>query len=277
MVYNIGNAIDQGVTMIFLTKEELVKFKYDWENYTKSELLVMYPQFTYEAIKSRAGHFKWKKPKEFINKYKLKKLMDDTLYNWYWYGFILGDGHIDDEGELKIGLAINDLGHINKFADYIGINTRTSLTTCNITVKDAEYGIKFREFFKIDGPKTYNACSFDCIKTKEQFLSLLIGLIDADGYVDHVMIRIQCHASWLNNFNFIRDWLIKLGIDSVNTKIDKRGYTHLTIYKIKNINALYEYAKDHNLPYLERKWNKISDHLSTKSTDFIDNKCSLIL
>lgn len=273
--------------MLFMTKDQLKQFKYDWQNYPKDKLIEMYPQYTYSSLKARAGHFKWKKPKRFINKCKLQKLMDDTLYNWYWYGFILGDGSLDNEGELRMTLAIKDIDHLQKFADYIDINIHkreafkykqyTCSESCVINIKDAEYGIKFRELFKIDGPKTYNACSFECIKTKEQFLSLLIGLIDADGYVDHVMIRIQCHASWLDNFNFIRDWLIKLGIDSVKTKIDKREYVHLTIHKIRNINALYEYAKSNNLPYLERKWNKIPIHIAKKPQWYLDQRCTFRL
>jgi hypothetical protein len=242
-----------------------------WPNGTKEEIETAFYPYTYIQVGDMAAKFKIVKNPDLKFNNKLKILLEDNLFNWYWYGFIIGDGHITEDGEVRISLTKADHNHLDKLGKYLDIKViihdkqysykqYTSKATCYLGVKDVIYGQELFNKFKIITPKTYNPCSLECIKTDEQFLAFLIGYIDADGYIGDKkdqMIRIQNHGSWITNLEYFSTKLQTLGVDSVKTKIDARGYANFIIYKQHNFRFLYNFVKLHNLPVLERKWSKL--------------------
>ena len=53
-------------------------------------------------------------------KNNLKVLLSDTIENWYWYGFIIGDGNFTNS-YLKINLQEKDQHHLKKLSDILKI------------------------------------------------------------------------------------------------------------------------------------------------------------
>ena len=51
----------------------------------------------------------------------------DTEDKAYWLGFLYADGSVGSkENKIELGLAEQDLHHIEKFRDFIGINNKIS-------------------------------------------------------------------------------------------------------------------------------------------------------
>ena len=49
----------------------------------------------------------------------------DTEEKAYWLGFLYADGSVSsNEDKIELGLAEQDMHHIEKFRDFIGINNK---------------------------------------------------------------------------------------------------------------------------------------------------------
>ena len=259
---------------------ELKKPQIKWTEDKKKFLIENYPYgdkkkmcidlgCTYKALKTMARILGVKSLAD-KNHYKLKKLIDDNVYNNYWWGYILADGHINERNQLSLLIKGSDSQHLEKLSNYLGVNLKCrKIKTqyandiyCNFTCQDAKYGEILKKKLGISKNKTYNCISFDWINTKEKFLSVFAGFYDGDGGFQTskkgtpIVMKIECHYNWIKFLEFCS---IKLkeyySIDSV-TYITTRGSSAIRIYKCKNIEFLYSECKKYELPLLERKWKK---------------------
>jgi hypothetical protein len=247
---------------------DIEQFKYDWQFCTKSDILRKYPGFTYKQLKSKACYHKVRKHQDLIYHRKLYKIMDNTIVNWYWNGFIIGDGYVSNKGLLTVMLSAKDKDHILKLSDWLEckmfcrsikypFHSDRLYDVCGINITDKINVDLWRQMFKITTAKTYKPYNLDCITSDEHFLSFFIGLIDADGCIFNKGIRIQHHGNHIDNLKLMATRLISLGFTSAKTKMDNRGYAHIQLYTKADRRALLSFAIKHNLPIMDRKWNKV--------------------
>ncbi len=208
----------------------------------------------------------------------LRKLFEDNNINEYWYGFIMADGHIRDEGSLSISVSEIDKNHLEKLKNYLNLDRElrylkshefkspngkiyTANTAYELVVSDIKYGKLIKEKLCIVGQKTYIPPSLERLKTKEQFISFFCGFSDGDGSInkrkgDLYTLRIQCHASWVDNFYFFQSKFEEfLKIKTIVSVRDNASF-----FSINSTFDLMKLKKEIcalNLPYLERKWDKI--------------------
>lgn len=224
------------------------------------------------ALKGAARRFGVKSTLD-KNLYKLKSLLEESPLSYYWMGFIMADGHLDREGELKVTLSVKDADHLNKLAKLLAANMTTfsmktafsgkRLQYCRISCKDSVHGREILKKFNFsDFAKTYNPPSSIPVDKDELFLSFLIGFIDGDGCFSKKngvadFIKIESHGSWINILTDFRHRLGELNMSNVSTGTNSRGYCYLKIYKHQNLKFLKEFAIANELPILERKWDSV--------------------
>jgi hypothetical protein len=248
------------------------KKKYLIDNYEYGDLneICEYIGCTYKSIKSMARILGVKSLKD-KNHYKLKKMLDDNLYNYYWWGYILADGHINDRGSLNISICDKDSGHLLKLCEYLNItiNNRFVKTEYGegfhsfLSCQDVVYGSILKNKLGISDKKTYNCIDFSFIDNKDLLISLFIGFYDGDGCVSNYdknnqirSIKIECHKNWDIFLIMCRDKLKEyLNIDST-IRVTKKDSVILSLNKKSNIDILRKYAIDNNLPIMTRKWIK---------------------
>jgi hypothetical protein len=206
-------------------------------------------------------------------KYQLKKLYEeDTPINYYWYGFIIADGNINDR-QLRISLSVNDEQHLDKLKLYLNKKKLKKRKIFNygkfreyvfLTVDDCFYCRLLKQKLNITTAKTYEAPNLSWLDEDWKFLSFLCGFIDGDGMIQKSknkkadMIRIQCHKNWLQNLEWIsKELLTRFNIVS-KTGITKRGYSYFVIYRFSQLYFLKEKFTELGIPKMERKWQKIS-------------------
>lgn len=209
---------------------------------------------------------------------KLKILYDETSLNYYWLGFIMADGHINNEGELKIVLSIKDIDHLNKFAQYLSINLKLDKTNnyCIINVKDVKYGIAIKNKLNITTSKTYTPPSLEFLNTKDKLLSFFAGFIDGDGCIWYnnknraTCLKIMCHGSWVDNLQYFKMELLKYYNMNISVSITKKGYSLFSLCTAFDILTLKDEFEKLKLPIMDRKWLKltkesIGNHHNTKT------------
>lgn len=223
---------------------------------------------SYFAIAAQAAKLGIKSKPQ--NHYKLKRMLEDTLENYYWMGFIMADGYITEDGELTVQTCRKDKGHLIKLAKKLDSNVidreyKTTYGLCKtscLTCKDIKHGVELKQKMNIVGQKTYNPPSLDFIKTDEQFLAFFAGFTDGDGCIGYAkngrpyVLRIGCHRNWIKTFECIAQRLKKLGYKAV-TSIEKRGYSILRMSTSGHILGLRNKFVEMNLPIMERKWFKV--------------------
>ncbi len=252
------------------------KIDYLIENYPNGSTSEMmeYLKIKYTTLKCAAQRFNVKRNDDLKYLNKVKPLLSNTYQNWYWLGLLMADGWLGDNGDLKISLSEIDVEHLKKLGKYLDVNvTKTNgLTYNNKTSKDF-YTIAVRDVintkilkdrFKITTKKSINACSLKCLNSESKLISFFIGFIDGDGCITQNkitknanMIRIQCHSSWFDNFEFLSDEIYKyLGI-KFRVYIDTQGFVKMVLTKNKEMKILKETILKYNLTVLNRKWDKI--------------------
>lgn len=227
----------------------------------------------YKTLKSAAQTFGIKSLQD-KNLYKLKPLYEDSILSWYWIGFIMADGQIDNRGQLRIGLSIKDKEHLNKIAKFLGVeiheyktknqfSNNKLLEYCRLTCQDAKYGKMLLIKLGLSGlPKTYNPPNKLKFPNQKCFLSFLIGYIDGDGtFSKHngkcSFIKIEVHASWLKILEIFKKQLLNMGIEGMRTGINSRKYAYFKLYRQKNLSMLKRFSIDNELPILQRKWDTV--------------------
>ncbi len=221
--------------------------------------------------------------------HKAQNLLNNSVEAFYWLGFILADGYIE-ETRFSFGLAEKDKSQLKKLKKFLEIDnfifTRKKLNGysegnfCSLVVADVENIPKIKEMFSINSAKTYSPPTFPEI-TDEQFLSLLCGYIDGDGCISQqtgrkytnkkgetkqyirkdFLMQVKCHSSWKNLLVEFGERLCRIfntDIDKSKVRIDKKGYVVWRIYNTVLLNELKKKALDLGVPLMKRKWDKVA-------------------
>jgi hypothetical protein len=252
-------------------KINMLKAEYPLGNKTELALKLGIKRKTLKAAANRFGV----QSLQDKNFYKLKPLYENSLISYYWMGFIMADGNINDKKSLRVSLSVKDELHLKKLADFLNIkmhyySVKTQLTNnilnyCTVACSDAKYAPLLLEKFGLNKlPKTYNPPTSLPFEDDKYFLAFFTGFIDGDGAfskgdkVNCDFIRIELHGSWLNTLQQFELRLNTLGIINTKTGLNSRGYSYLKIYKHQNLVYLKRFAISHSLPILDRKWNSVN-------------------
>lgn len=220
---------------------------------------------TYQSVKSMATKI-MKLDYGSICKNSLLPLMEDTNFNWYWLGFIAGDGYIEND-YLTMSLHMQDIEHLKLLSTYLGANINFSKAGYPVISISDKCGISdLRLKIGHNGSaKTYNPLNIDYDISDENMWSFIFGFIDADGCIEvgknmtAKQLKIEVHSSWLDNLNKISAFLLMQMNIPCRVYINKRGYALLRITKHSNIQKLKEKMISLDIPFLGRKWDKIAD------------------
>lgn len=218
---------------------------------------------------------------EKCNKNNVKILLNENLESYYWIGFILADGHIENNKRIQITLSNKDKIHLEKFKKYVNAKSINNLNVngheqCSLSVQDIKYVPILCEKFKIKNNKTTNPPDVNILRLleSEKLYSLIIGYIDGDGNIkkqfkrNDVQLSVKCHKSWYNILSLFSEVID--GISKV--KINSYGYAEFHVTKNSNLKKLKNFAIENNLPILERKWNNIDVNYISKYELAIERK-----
>lgn len=193
---------------------------------------------------------------------KIEKLLDETNESYYWIGFLLADGHFDENGRISLTLSTKDLEHLQKYAKFINCNNiKTNDNKCSISTLKRDYGKTLKDKFDIKTNKTYNPPNKQVFSkiNREKMISIICGFIDGDGHIYSLSkrkdfaITIKIHSSWLEILNYFS--LILIGKESAY--INKMGYAYLHIGDTEIIKNIKKEIINLDLPYMSRKWDNI--------------------
>lgn len=261
----------------FWTKQEDDILYDNYYDLPTEELQQLLPCRTWNAIKLRARKLDLYRSLSLARKSNMKNLLSGSVTSFYWVGFILADGHIENNNRLTVTISAKDINHLSKLATFLNTSIREGVTklgdntyrSATIACKDIDNIPFICSVFDIDNNKTKNPPDFSSyVFTNEQVLSLIIGFIDGDGSItklhnrSDVNLRIKCHSSWLDNLLFIERTVYDYcSIPYKNpplSKLNTQGYASLCISNNDIIRELRDFCIRHHLPILERKWSKIT-------------------
>lgn len=248
-------------------KQDILKEMYPYEKQNKIE--EAFPNYKWGSIQNVAAILGLKRLICTIRNGDINILFNKSFDSFYWLGFILADGCINEDGTLKVDLAIKDAEHVIKLATYLntkyyfypkyrgGKDGATGI--CRVKIKDIILGVKLRDYLGIEGIKTYTPFSLDFIKNKYQMMAFLAGFIDGDGTIYQ-----NGSASIVGHFNYFK-FFENLGSNLINYKI----ITNFTVKISKNTSVIHFHRKNDiqslkeqlvkmKLPLLSRKWNRTS-------------------
>lgn len=194
-------------------------------------------------------------------KFKLKELIEDSITNWYWYGFISGDGNFSKD-YLRITLENSDYTHLEKLSLITSSKLQRKQFYTTLCVGDKNNMQELKDKIGVfDNNKTVNSINFP--STEDDYLfSFIIGLIDADGCIEirngkAAQLKIELYHTWYDNLLKISIFFKQyLDIES-KVLINKRNYALFRISGHKNILKIKKKAQELNIDYLNRKWNNI--------------------
>lgn len=237
---------------------ELLKERFLVEK-TKNDVMRFFPYRDWDSIRKKA--YKLNLKRNFCRKSNLSILLKEKPESYYWIGFILADGYIRNRKEIQIHISKNDAKHIINFSKYVehegSFDKRKN--TFGLHIGDMNIVKEICQKFDIKERKTYNPPD-RFIKASDALIkSFIVGFIDGDGNINKPKnktttdIKIKCHGSWLNFLDWIANYL------KLNNKalLNKKGYAVLNICDFVKQKDLKKNAINNNLPFLERKWNKI--------------------
>lgn len=210
-------------------------------------------------------------------------IFTESLNSYYWLGFLLADGHFSKNKVIEVNLALADLEHLEKFKKFTKSNNPITIETKSHGFNKDKPSARFRicdqhnirylcNKFNITNHKTKNPPLLRIPEmTDNQFLALVIGYIDGDGYIckrrNHYELTLTVHVNWLDNLRLIENNIrIITGIGYKNnlSKITKRGFARLCLNS-KVIIYLKQFIQEHALPVLERKWAIVDTNILMKS------------
>jgi hypothetical protein len=211
-----------------------------------------------------------------MRKGNLSKLLDGTMESYYWLGFYAADGYISKDGHFMLSQAEKDKYSVEKLAEFLETSVyempkstggyKTRQQQYRVNVSDKVVGKQIRDMFGInDGEKkTYTEISLDWMVVGDpRNVAFLIGFIDGDGYIGKTSITLQCYNSYMSVF---KDLIQKIDNQNFTSgriylqhKVPQNDeYATYNIYSQPKRN-LYQFAKEQNLPYSLRKWEKKFD------------------
>ena len=244
-------------------KEIVYKYKSDFAKATKNNSLCKSCAVSKSSIFQKGHNLndKWS-----IRDNSLDKLINDkSLETFYWIGFILADGSFYNN-RFEFGLKEDDINVLEAFAKYIdfkGIIKHKNYTKSNRIQFNNKPSIEmFMKKYGFNYDKTYNPCSFESFKnySKEQLISLLIGIIDGDGNIQENgstytnVITITAHKLWKN---FYKDLLTYLDIPLHISEKENDNCITIRICKREYCITLKQFIIKNNLFYFSRKWDII--------------------
>lgn len=241
------------------TQQEDELLRYHWENSIMEILMKTFPNRTYNSLMCRAQKLGIKSAIKRKRKGSLDFLNNLNLLSYYWWGFIMADGHISHKGELVITLSKIDKDHLLRLAKHLERDIQERGNFCILRIQDSRFGKKWLNDLKIVGPKTYFPPDLTIFLNKDALLSFFIGMIDGDGCIwetkGWLNSRIELHGSWLATLQLISSKLKEFYDIDCKVKMTKRGTSRLEINTKKDLKILKDYIK--NVEYLERKWSKL--------------------
>lgn len=218
------------------------------------------------AIHQRATLLGLIKSHQVYRKGSANILLDGSLISAYWIGFLLADGWISRSNRLKLSISQVDINNLEKFAEYIGTTVKTFVTNkghpmCYTALQDADNIPKLRERFGFHNKKTYNPPTVPFGVSPNELIALIIGFIDGDGNINtRGHIRIKCHSSWIGVLEYFSVTLQKyfnLPLNGRASYINAQGYASCNISFVSLTKELYNFAIQHKLPILDRKWDRV--------------------
>lgn len=267
------------------TEEENQRLR---DNYqlSKADLLKLFPYRSPQAVNIQAYKLGLRKEHNEYCKSECSILLQESLETYYWIGFILADGHISNQFRLIVTLAILDIGHLRKLANFLSVeNIRETDKNTKVTlaVQDKLWLKRVKEKFDIKNDKTYYPPNLDWIVDDNLFLAMLVGYIDGDGCIKYqtnrkdTSICIHIHSSWLPFLKMIKYKIETIfGYSTGEPIIGKDGYARYTISNFPLVKQLKIFVIDNNLPVLDRKWSRVNlsyiSRIESNENKFIEIK-----
>lgn len=218
----------------------------------------------------RISKMKPLKEKVDTKKYKLRKLLDESLQSYYVLGFIMADGHIDNSKRLRICISEKDSEILYNIREFLGDDIcirhqKRNNTVCMSVMDTYTIGILSKRY-SISERKTYGPCNISKIHG-DKLTAFIIGYIDGDGCLTHrtdthaEKYTIKVHKNWEQNLKIISEHLYKVvGIDRYPIPTDiiqgNKVYTSLSIGNRKVIQYLKTFISNNNIKVLTRKWEQ---------------------
>jgi hypothetical protein len=269
------------------TKEEIDIIIENYEKLEKEKLMNLLPNRSWDSIKLKSNSVGINRSYDFLRDSKMEILLKNELETFYWIGFILADGHINDKIRLALTLSCKDIEHLIKFSKYIECdNIQIDDIKCTITLQNKEVCPVICDKFDIKSDKTYDPPNFKLFKfDKELIFSLIIGFIDGDGCIGKVYkrkdcnLRIHLHNSWINNLIFIENFIYQYFEVSKNktlSKISNDGYSLLSISNSEVLNRIKKECIRLKLPIMYRKWNNIDENRNSRNILFKEIKSEIL-
>lgn len=273
----------------FWTEE---KIKYLIENYPtgSTKELVENLGISYVKIQQKAKRIPIGKFKKKLSNIEI--LLDGSNISFYWLGFLLGDGNFSKNYCISVSQKTESKFHVEKYCDYIGVDKSKiknySGKLCTVRIKNKFVCTEIMKLLGIGNRKTYEPPENKYFEnlTRDQFVSLIIGFIDADGHImkNNKGIRIRKHINWEKTFEYLNYKIYSLFSYEVvekkfncvspsgflNTKKYLFSFWHISGIKI--LKDLKNFSINNDLPVFERKWKNIQlDIITDKEKNEIIN------
>jgi len=240
-------------------------------NIKNTEIFKLFPDRSKASIENQRSRLGLKKERCYYDSDSIDILLEDNHISYYWIGFLLADGCIYND-KLALSISVEDINHINKISEYIGIKTiyavnhnkgySNNSAMSYILISNKRLIPQIMEKFDWKYRKTYNPPDITKYKCSQELLkSLFIGFIDGDGCIrkqtgrKDTMIQFRVHSSWIVVLNAFKS---VLNFNVASPYIGKDGYCQWNIGNHYVQSLLREHINTYNLPVLERKWNKLS-------------------
>ncbi len=196
----------------------------------------------------------------------MRKLIESKPESAYWFGFLMADGNFSGR-RMKIALAEKDAGHLKRFVEFLGHDRMPRINNGVVQWSIQEDDVKtISEVFGISAIKTYEPPKITPYHDKDLARCFLVGFIDGDGCIglQHgrktATLRIKNHISWAD---FLEKLSIKTGIGHL--EFPQQGkYVSLSEYRHLFICDLKRFARDMQLPVLDRKWDRIDESIAIR-------------
>lgn len=257
--------------MIKLSHEELNEVKEEYFNGIPCKDIAVKYNISKSTLSSyiKIYNFKRERGKRSSCKGRLKNL---TLLNnneiWYWYGFIMADGHIGKDW-LSIKLNKKDENHLNKLKNLFDFAVKYIKQMCYMRISDVAYiPLLQKKLLLYNTNKTKNPSDFEELFSiyPEYLYPFLIGYIDGDGCI-HTRRKEEFRSLTIigdnkcqNNFLYIQKRLLEdLDINSNVSLLKSKCYS-LCFNGLENILKLKSFIYLTNIPYLERKWDSFREY-----------------
>lgn len=255
------------------TNEDLQYLRSNYSFEQKEAILSHLQGHSWISIMSKASKLGLSRPRT-IRKPKLHGLIDTTLENCYWWGFIYSDGYLSATGKLVVQLSNLDRDHLDKLATKLSAPVYEAKgNMCRIDVMDKVSTECLRNKLGIKAKKTYSPPdNFEFLSTPDERLAFLLGFIDGDGSLrfDHngsfKSLKVVVHENW---FDFFENFCHTVGQDfDLRFTVTKNGRGNTSVYMgtKKSHRDLVNFINQYQIPAMDRKWNNrgkgfnINDH-----------------